>query len=767
MPGTSSSPLASGWRHASGFVMPIVIVGAILVFVVPIPPAVLDVLLSANLTLAVVVLLTTLAIRTPQEFSAFPTILLTTTLTRLVLNVATTRLVLTGGGELGVDAAGGVIRSFGEFVAGDQVLVGVILFSILVVIQFVVITRGATRISEVAARFMLDGLPGRQMAIDADLHAGLIDQHQAHERRDEVYRQADFFGAMDGAGKFVRGDAIAGVVILMVNICGGLFLGVFQYGMGFADAVNVFTKLTIGDGLVSQVPAFLISLAAGLIVTRSSSSTDLGRDVTGQLFRDRKVLGTAAVFLGLLAFTPLPKAPLLTLAGALGAGAVLMGRRGGEDVAEEAAVVDRPGQVQGPDRRVDGGHSPIAGPRHAAEPSGAVAPTSSIEGMEDLLHVDPLELEIGYRLIGLADPTRGGDLLERLRTVRQRMARELGLIIPQVRIHDEIGLTPHEYRVKIRGAIAGQGTAHAGRLLAVPPAGLVDRPDGRDGIDPITGQAAVWIHADGREVAELAGCRILESSAVVSGHFGEIIRNHADELLTREQVDRLLDRVRATAPSLVAEVVPSLLRPGELQRVLQNLLRERVSIRDLETILETLAAHAGRTRDVEVLTEHVRQGLARQITESHRGGDGRLRVVTLSKPLDVRLSEAGGEADTRPAEALGEEMTRSVVRAVAMAVATLVDAGLPPVILTSAAARPVLKDLTRADLPRLVVLSQREIPRDTPVEILGSVIEEDADDEAEAAPGEATAPGRRPSPRRDRDREPEIVTSFSTTEALA
>ena len=324
MPATTSSSGAFGWRRASGLVLPIVIIGAILVFVIPIPPGLLDVLLSANLTLAVLVLLTTLAIRSPQDFSAFPTILLTTTLTRLVLNVATTRLVLLRGGECGLDAAGGVIRSFGEFVAGDQVLVGVILFSILVVIQFVVITRGATRISEVAARFMLDGLPGRQMAIDADLHAGLIDQHVAHQRRDEVYRQADFFGAMDGAGKFVRGDAIAGVVILLVNISGGLFLGLFNYRMSLGEAVNVFTKLTIGDGLVSQVPAFLISLAAGLIVTRSSSSTDLGRDVVGQLFWSRGVMGSAAVFLGLLMFTPLPKIPLLVLAGGLTTGALFL-----------------------------------------------------------------------------------------------------------------------------------------------------------------------------------------------------------------------------------------------------------------------------------------------------------------------------------------------------------------------------------------------------------------------------------------------------------
>lgn len=748
MPPTTSSPFASVWQRGSGLVLPVVIIGAILVFVIPIPPGLLDVLLAANLTLAVVILLTTLAIRTPQEFSAFPTILLTTTLTRLVLNVATTRLVLIRGGEFGVDAAGGVIRSFGEFVAGDQVLVGVILFSILVVIQFVVITRGATRISEVAARFMLDGLPGRQMAIDADLHAGLIDQHQAHHRRDEVYRQADFFGAMDGAGKFVRGDAIAGVVILLVNISGGLFLGIVNHHMSLGEAVGVFTKLTIGDGLVSQVPAFLISLAAGLIVTRSSSSTDLGKDVIGQLFSNRGVMGTAAVFLGLLSFTPLPKIPLLALAGGLGTGAVFLGSRDEESESEE--------RLEGAEQ-VSAGQRPVPGTRAASERPeaaehistgqrpvrGSAGSTSlgasSSESIEDLLQVDPLELEIGYRLIGLADPTRGGDLLERLRTVRQRVARELGLIVPQVRIHDEIAVAANEYRVKIRGTVAGQGTAHTGRLLAIPPAGLATRPDGRDGIDPISGLPAVWIHSDGREVAELAGCQILDASAVVAGHFGEIVRNHADELLTREQIERLLDRVRSTAPTLVAEVLPGLLRPGELQRVLQNLLRERVSIRDLETILETLAVHAGKTRDVDALTEHVRQSLARQITESYRGNDGRLRVVTLSQPLDARLMAAGSDAEARPAEVLGDEMARSMVRAVAMAVNTLIEAGYPPVILTSAPARALLKDLTRVDLPRLVVLSQREIPRDTPIEILGSVVEE----------------------------VPEAVTTFSTIETIA
>ncbi len=697
MPPTPPIGESVGISRLTGVVLPITIIGAILVFVVPVPAWALDILLSANITLGVLVLLTTLAIKSPQEFSAFPTILLTTTLTRLVLNVATARLVLTQGGEKGLDAAGGVIRAFGEFVAGDQVVVGAILFAILVVIQFVVITKGATRISEVAARFMLDGLPGRQMAIDADLHANIIDGHEAARRRDLVYRQADYFGAMDGAGKFVRGDAVAGVAITFVNILGGLYMGIVVHGMNIGEAVEIFTKLTIGDGLVSQVPAFLISLAAGLIVTRSSSESDLGKDVTSQLFGRPEVLGAAAVFLVLLSLTELPKAPLLTLAAALGTGSYVLATR------------KRTASVR---------------PEHEA--SVQEAKEVPVDRMEDLLQVDPLELEIGYRLISLAEPTRGGDLLERLRSIRQRVARDLGVIVPQVRIRDEIGLGPHDYRLKIRGAVVGQGVAYAGRLLAIPPQGLVSQPTGRDGVEPVSGQPAVWIHADGREVAELAGCRVLEASAVVAGHFAEIVLSHVDELMTREQVGRLLDRVRTTSPTLVDEVIPGLLRAGEVQRVLQNLLRERVSIRDLETILETLAMEASRTRDTDALTEHVRRGLARRITQSYLGTDGHLRVISIPRSLDLKLMAIGGQSETRPSALLGAEATRALIRAVAHAVEPLIEEGHPPIVLCSPEARPVLKDLTRADLHRLVVLSQREIPRDTPVETVGLVIEDES-----------------------------------------
>ena len=712
MPASTASPTQGALSRLSSALLPLTIIGAILVFIVPVPAFVLDLLLAANVTLSVLVLLTVLAIRTPLEFGSFPTVLLTTTLTRLVLNVASTRLILTHGGTAGLEAAGGVIRAFGEFVAGDQLLVGIVMFAILVVIQFVVITKGATRISEVAARFTLDGLPGRQMAIDADLHAGLIDQSEAARRREAVYRQSDFFGAMDGAGKFVRGDAIAGVVITFVNILGGLYMGVAVQGMSFDDAVGTFTKLTIGDGLVSQVPSFLISLAAGLIVTRSNSDSDLGSEINKQIFGRPDVLILAAVFTGLLAFTELPKVPLLAIAAALAAGATMQIRRG------------RP--TARPNHSLE--LATLIAERPAREPVRAHQANEADETderIDNLLQVNPLELEIGYRLIGLTERERGGDLLERLRAIRQQVARELGIIVPQVQIRDDVALGPHQYRVRIRGAVVGQSVAYAGRLLAVPPSGMIDRPDGRDGIDPVTGQAAVWIHADGRQVAELAGCRILDASAVVSSHLGEIVREHADALVTHEQVRMLLDRVRATSPGLVDEVVPALLRPGELRKLLQNLGRERVSIRDFEAILEALAEHGAQPRDIYTSTADVREALGRQVVQPYLESDGKLHVVTVSSELEKRLELAAELPESRLASSLGRETARGLVRAVAAAVSALVEANHPPVVLTTRKGRAVLKDLTRAELPRLAVMSTGEIPRDIPVEVQGTVVEEE------------------------------------------
>ncbi len=711
MSGGSPNYSTPGRSRLADAAISTVVIGAILVLIVPLPSELLDLLLATNITLSVLILLTTLAVQSPIDFSSFPTVLLTTALVRLVLNVATTRLILTRGGTEGLDAAGGVIQGFGQFVAGDEVIVGTVIFLILVAIQFLVITKGASRIAEVAARFMLDGLPGRQIAIDAELQSGAITLDEATRRRDEVYRQADFFAAMDGAGKFVRGDAVAGLLITGINIIGGLAIGVFRAGMQPLEAIEIFTKLTIGDGLVAQIPALLTSLGAGLIVTRSSAKTNLGNDIARQLLGRPTVLGAAALFLVILSFTALPMIPLLTIAAGLGLGAYFSSNQSRTELVEGDSTSSA---------ESDRGSTSSVQPAEENATSKAEAPAESVE---DLLHVDPLELEIGYRLIALADPTRGGDLLDRIREVRHRIARELGLIVPQVRIRDLMDLNPHEYRIKIRGVVVGHGTAFVGRLLAVAPPGGTQLPGGRAGVDPSTGRPAVWIHSDSRNAAESVGCRIVDPSVAVADHFAEIVSRHADELMNHEQVGRLLDRARETSPALVIEVVPGMLRAGEVQRVLQNLLRERVSVRDLETILEALAEHAGRIQDTDALTEAVRSALGRRITQQYLGADGRLRVVLVDPALDTRLVAAGRE-DARPTDLLGEEAVRGVVQAVAEGVATAIAGGLPPILLCSAAARPVLKDLTRADLPRLVVLSRREVPRDTPIEALGTVVEQ-------------------------------------------
>ena len=641
--------------------------------------------------------------------------MLATTLTRLVLDVATTRLVLTRGGQDKLDAAGGVVKAFGEFVSGDQVVVGVILFLILVVIQFVVITNGATRISEVAARFMLDGLPGRQMAIDADLHAGLIDHHEAHRRREAVYRQADFFG--DGRRGQVRPrrrhrrrrDPGRQHHRRAVSRRRQPRDEPRRSGQCLHQADDRRRPGQPGPG-VPDLAGRGADRDPQLVRDRPRPRRD------GPVLRPPRRDGRRVAFLALLAFTPLPKAPLLTLRPALGVAAYFAGWN-----------LERRRRWRAGRRGRGVGHAAEARPRsdgrESPRPTRSTEPAS--ERMEDLLHVDPLELEIGYRLITLAEPTRGGDLLDRLRSVRHRVARDLGLIVPQVRIHDEIGLGPHDYRLKLRGTAVGQGVAYAGRLLAVPPgrAGLpARRPRRRRPGHRPAGRLDPRRRPRGRRAGRLPhpGSRGRRRRPFRRDRAGP--RRRADEPRAGRAPARTL---RAATPALVDEVVPGLLRAGELQRVLQNLLRERVSIRDMETILETLAVHAGRVKDADILTEQVRCGLARRITEQYRG-ERRPAARGDALARGRRPARRGRRPVRHAARRRARHRHRaSIILAVARAVVTLVEAGYPPVVLASAEARPVLKDLTRADLPRLAVLSQREIPRDTPVEYLGAVVEDE------------------------------------------
>ncbi|MEN6452506.1 MAG: flagellar biosynthesis protein FlhA [Thermoguttaceae bacterium] len=632
-------------------ILPIAMIASVLVIVVPMPAGVMDVLLASNITIAVVMLLTTLYVRTPLEFSVFPSLLLATTLFRLVLNVATTRLILTRAATDGPWAAGGVVRAFGEFVTGsgaagaDKIVVGLIIFSIIVLIQFVVITKGATRISEVAARFTLDGMPGKQMAVDADLNAGLIDQQEAQRRRQEISQQADFFGAMDGASKFVRGDAIAGIVIILINIIGGLFIGVVQSGMSLANAGRLFTTLTIGDGLATQVPALLISLAAGMLVTRSNQASNLPGEFVRQLFARPQALAMAGAFLGILIFTNMPRIPLFVLAAACVGGAVTLSRRETKAQAAEAKK-----QAQTTKR--------------------------SLQRVEDFLAVDPMELELGIGLLRFADPSRGGDLLERIGRVRQSLAAEIGIIMPKVRIRDNTRLGQYQYRIKIADQAVAQATI------------------------------------DGS---------VVEPIGAIAATLGDTVRQHADELLSRDAVKHLIDQLKESSPAVVDELIPGLMKLGEVQQVLQSLLREGVSIRQLGPILETLGDFAQRTKDPVLLGEQVRRRFARALSSRYRDPERLLCVVTLDPALEERLEAAAEQTADGLAVRLSPSDIQSVCNAIEPQLEKLTAEGRPPVVLVSPPVRPIVKQLTASALPQLVVLSHAEITRDTRVESVAMV----------------------------------------------
>ena len=678
-------------------ILPIGIIASLLVILMPLPPALMNILLTANITAAVIILLTTIYVSTPLEFNIFPSLLLATTLARLVLNVATTRLILTGAQEDGMSAAGGVIQRFGEFVAGDQILVGIIIFVIIVVIQFVVITKGATRISEVAARFALDGMPGKQMAIDSDLNAGIIDEVQAQQRREQVNEEADFFGAMDGASKFVRGDAIAGIVVTLINIAGGLIIGVMD-GMDVSEAAKIYTKLTIGDGLVSQVPAFLISLAAALLVTRSTKKTNLPAEFLKQLFSRPQALIVAGCFLGLLIITGLPTTPLLLIGGSCIGIAMMMKKQNTEDAAnEEAKKIQQKKEAQQEQSQQE-------------------------ERIEDYLVIDPMEMELGVNLVRLAAPDRGGDLLPRITGVRQNVASDIGVILPKVRIRDNMRLPENQYRIKIANSTVAENTVYPDRLMAISTGNSQGNLPGEATRDPAFNQPAVWIEPGVRAQAEMMGYTIVEPSAILATHLQRVSRKHADEILTRDATKHLIDELKEISPAVVEELIPGVMKIGEVQTVLQHLLREEVPIRQLALILETLGDHAGRTKEPVWLTEFVRHRLARTICTKYRDKENKMFVVPMDPAMQDRIA-TGIDTERGPFARMSPQAIGLTCQQILEGIEKLTSIGKPPIILVNPQIRPALKQLTGSNIPDLIVLSHNEITRDTIIESVGIITE--------------------------------------------
>jgi flagellar biosynthesis protein FlhA len=669
-------------------ILPVFVMALILVILIPLPTPVLDLLLLLNISLSGIVLLTVMYIGGPLEFSSFPSLLLGLTLFRLVLNTATTRLILTKGD------AGHVVSTFGGFVASGSLVVAVIIFIIIVIIQFVVITKGATRIAEVAARFTLDGMPGKQMAVDADLNAGAITDDEAKRRRADITREADFYGAMDGASKFVRGDAIAGVLITLVNILGGIYVGLVELNIPLQETLRRFTILTIGDGLVAQIPAFIVSVAAAMIVTRSASKKNLGDELIGQLTSQPVALAMTCGFLLLLAVTPLPKAPLFFLALSTAAAAWLLSRKARVAIAA------------------------------AAKPAAPAA-----ERVEKHLAPDPMELEVGYGLIRLVDRKQGGDLLDRITNMRRQIAQELGIVVPPIRIRDDIGLQANQFRVRLRGMEIGRGEVLPDHLLAINTGAVTSPLHGTETTEPAFGLPALWIPPEQRHEAEQRNYTVVEPTSVVSTYLTELIKRHADELLTRQEVNRLLDTLRDRAAKLVEEVVPNVLKPGDIQRVLKALLRERVPIRDLEIIVETVSDLAPRTKDPEILTEYARAAIARTLCQQNKADDGRIHCVTLDPALEEMVAKHLTRTEQGSFLTLAPALQNRILQAirVQMDQAAAKTRGRLPVILCSPQIRLWVRKLIEALMPSVSVLSYNEIVRGVEVHTQGIVVLPDAD----------------------------------------
>ncbi|MCP8898337.1 flagellar biosynthesis protein FlhA [Gilvimarinus sp. HB14] len=690
--------------------------------ILPMPAFMLDAFFSFNIALSIVVLLVGVYALRPLDFAAFPTILLVATLLRLALNVASTRVVLLNGHE-GGDAAGKVIQAFGEVVIGGNYAVGLVVFLILMIINFVVVTKGAGRISEVSARFTLDAMPGKQMAIDADLNAGLIDQEQARQRREDVASEADFYGAMDGASKFVRGDAIAGILILAINILGGLGVGMLQHNLEFSDALEKYILLTIGDGLVAQIPSLMLSTATAILVTRVNSSQDMRAQVMSQMFDSPKALAIASGMLFIMGVIPgMPHLAFLGLAFLCGALAYYIHWRKQQPEAVEEDYF--PG-----DRRAGtstGGGSPSPStPSPAPASSAALPPAENVElNWDDVQPVDVIGLEVGYRLIPMVDKSQGGALLGRIKGVRKKLSQEMGFLIPTVHIRDNLELAPNGYRVSLMGVTAAEAEVHPDRELAINPGQVFGELEGIKTKDPAFGLDAVWISAGQKEQAQTLGYTVVDASTVVATHLNQILQQHVHELIGHEDVQKLLDMLGKTSPKLVEELVPNTLNLNTLLRVLQNLLREKVAVRDIRTIAEALAGQSGKSQDPAALTALARVALARQIVQGINGTAAELPVITLNPQLEqlllstVQQAQKAGADDSAFVEpALAEKLQRSL----SAAAQKQEMAGKPQVLLVAAPLRTMLVRFCRHSVPDMHVLAYTEVPDNKQITIDASV----------------------------------------------
>jgi flagellar biosynthesis protein FlhA len=658
----------------SHLLAPGAVLAVVMMMVVPLPPLLLDLLLTLDIGLAVVLLLTAVYVRQPVSFSVFPSLLLLLTLIRLSLQVASTRLVLLNGAN-GVEAAGHVVMAFGQFVVGGSFVVGVVVFLVLVAIQFLVINHGAVRISEVTARFTLDAMPGRQMAIDADLNAGVIDEREARERRERVRREADFYGSMDGAIRFTQRDALAAVLITFVNIVAGLIIGVLQHGLDLRTAAETYTILTVGEGLVTAIPALLVSMAGGLITTRAASESNLGEDVADQLLAQPRPLAAAAGLLVLLSLIPgLPKVAFMVIA----------------SVFAFAAYAVR--------------SLPVAEP----DPGPAPAPDTP----EPVTGVDPLSVEVGYALVSLVDEKQGGTLLSRVRTIRRQIATESGIVVPPVRVADNLQLPPRKYRILVKGVEAASGELYPERLLAINPGTSNSPLDGVQTREPAFGLPATWIGTDQRDGAAASGRTVVDATSALATHLSEIVRAFLPDLLTRQQVKEMVDVVGQSSPKLVEELVPKLVSIGDIQRVLRQLLRERVPVRDLNSILEAMADAAAVTKDVDAMTEAVRAALGRAICRQFQNDKGELTVIAVAPTLEDKLLSSIVRTEQGAVLALDPEQAQSIASRIAKA---LEQALAQPVLLCSPSLRPHLWRLFARVLPHLGVLSHNEVPPQTAV----------------------------------------------------